>query len=233
LKRINYIAIVIVLAVFVLAQSGNAHGEILTTDQDQKLILIDPGHGGYDGGAEGGGAKEKNINLSISLLLKEELAKAGFDVIMTREKDEALKMEKSKFRTHKAEDLAARCKIKSDSNCDAFISIHMNTYTESQYFGGQVWYSRYPESRKLAEIIQGNFKKYIDDKNQRKAKPALDAYKMLRSVDTMPGVLVECGFLSNPEEAKKLNSTDYQKKIAESITKAIEEYFKSNKTPKS
>ena len=233
LKFKNYIIIITVSLIFLLMQFMKVDAEVLTTDQDQKLILIDPGHGGFDGGAEVNGVKEKNINLSISLLLKEELVKAGFDVMMTREKDEALRLDKSKFKTHKSEDLAARCKMKSDSNCDLFISIHMNMFTESQYYGGQVWYSRHPESRKLAELIQQDFKKYIDDKNQRLAKPALGAYKVLRSADTMPGVIVECGFLSNPGEAKKLKDRDYQKRIAESIAKSIEEYFKDKKVPKS
>lgn len=232
LKYKNYIIILIAAAILLSIKFMKVYAEVLP-DQDQKLILIDPGHGGFDGGAEVNGAKEKNINLSISLLLKEELVKNGFDVMMTREKDEALKLDKSKFKTHKAEDLAARCKMKSDSNCDAFISIHMNMFTESQYSGGQVWYSRHPESRKLAELIQDNFKRYIDDKNQRLAKPALDAYKVLRSVDTMPGVIVECGFLSNFDEAKKLKDADYQKKIADSIAKAITEYFKDSNTDKS
>ena len=215
------------VSVLIYANFMKVNAKVLTIGKDTKLILIDPGHGGYDGGAEANGVKEKNINLSISLLLKEELAKAGFKVMMTREKDEALKLNESKFKTHKAEDLAARCKIKNESNCDVFISIHMNIFTESQYSGGQVWYSRYPDSRKLAELIQGNFRKYIDDKNKRVAKPALDAYKMLRTDDNMPGVLVECGFLSNSEEAEKLNNKDYQKKVAESITKAIEQYFEN------
>ena len=213
------------VSVLSYANFMKVNAKVFTIGHDTKLILIDPGHGGYDGGAEVNGVKEKDINLNISLLLKEALVKAGFEVMMTREKDEALKLDNSKFKTRKSEDLAARCKIKSDSNCDVFISIHMNIFTESQYSGGQVWYSRYPESRKLAELIQGNFKKYIDDKNQRLAKPALDAYKMLRSADTMPGVIVECGFLSNPDEEKRLRNTDYQKNIAESIAKSIEEYF--------
>ncbi|MBC8059385.1 MAG: N-acetylmuramoyl-L-alanine amidase CwlD [Clostridiaceae bacterium] len=232
MKHKNYMVLILVLMLTILTKSTTVGAETSEENEGEKLILIDPGHGGYDGGADGNGVKEKNINLSISLLLKEELIKQGFDVMMTREKDEALKLDTVKFKTHKAEDLAARCKIKSESNCDLFISIHMNTYPESQYSGGQVWYSRNPESRKLADLIQRNFRKYIDDKNKRVAKPALDAFKMLRSVDTMPGVLVECGFISNPEEAGKLNNKDYQKSIAESITRAIMEYFENNKLPK-
>jgi len=210
-------------------KSISVKAEISSPSEDEKLILIDPGHGGYDGGAEVNGVKEKNLNLSIGLLLREELVKAGFDVMMTREKDEALKLGDFKFKTHKAEDLAARCKIKSDSCCDLFISIHMNIFTESQYSGGQVWYSRNPESRKIAELIQKDFKGYIDDKNQRQAKPALDAFKVLRSTDIMPGVLVECGFLSNPQEAERLADKDYQKKISVSIARSIAVYFKNKK----
>ena len=226
MKYKNHIIILAISVIFLFMQFRLVYAEVLPINQDKKLILIDPGHGGFDGGAEVNGVKEKSINLSISLLLKEELAKVGFDVIMTRERDEAVKLDKSKSKTRKSEDLAARCKMKNDSNCDAFISIHMNIFTESQYSGGQVWYSRYLRSQKLAELIQQNFKKYIDDKNQRLAKPALDGYKILRTSDTMPGVIVECGFLSNPHEAKNLNNKDYQKKIAQSIAKSIQDYFK-------
>jgi N-acetylmuramoyl-L-alanine amidase len=187
----------------------------------------DEGHGGFDGGAEVNGAKEKNINLSIAILLKEELIKLGYDVVMTREKDEALKLDKSKYKTSKGEDLAARCKMKVDSNCDMFISIHMNMFTESQYFGGQVWYSRYAGSKKLAELIQQGFKNDVDSKNKRIPKPALDSYKVLRTNDSMPSVIVECGFLSNAAEAERLKNVDYQKRIAVSISNSVTKFYKA------
>jgi len=223
----------LISAMIVISSMVKVNAKAILQKDEPKRILIDPGHGGFDGGAEANGVKEKTINLSISLLLKEELVKAGFDVMMTREKDETVRLDKSKFRTHKAEDMAARCKMKSESNCDMFISIHMNIFTESQYFGGQVWYSRYPESQKLAEIIQQNFKKHVDDKNKRLAKAGLDNFKVLRTSDNMPGVIVECGFLSNPSEGEKLSNKDYQKGIAVSITKSIEEYFKNKSEAKS
>lgn len=203
----------------------NTYGEELKENKDTELILLDPGHGGFDGGAEVNGIKEKEINLSIGLVLKEELVKSGYRVAMTREKDEAVKLDKSKHKTRKSEDLEARCKMKDESNCSMFISIHMNTFSESKYSGAQVWYSKNQESKIFASIIQKNFKEKIDSDNNRVEKAAMDSYKVLRCSDGIPAVIVECGFLSNPQEREKLNDECYQKKISETIAKAVNEYY--------
>ncbi|MFL0247579.1 N-acetylmuramoyl-L-alanine amidase CwlD [Candidatus Clostridium stratigraminis] len=197
---------------------------------EKKIILIDPGHGGYDGGAEGKtGIKEKNINLSISMKLKEMLKAEGFQVFMTREKDEALiDQRSSNYSTKKSQDLANRCKIKKEVNPDLFISIHQNHFPEGQYYGSQVWYSDFKESSVLAHLIQGNLIIDLDKNNKRVEKPARDNYKILRNNDTMPSVLVECGFLSNYNEELKLKSEDYQALIAKSLTRSIKTYLDEN-----
>lgn len=194
---------------------------------ESKLILIDPGHGGFDGGAEVDGIKEKDLNLQVSLLFKEELMKRGYKVILTRDKDEAIRLDDKHGKIRKGEDMAARCKMKMDSNCDMFISIHMNQFPESKYFGGQVWYSEYEKSKVLASIVQKNFKVKINEKNKRVEKSAGDHFKVLRCNDVVPALIVECGFLSNAEELRKLNSEEYQRKLAKMLTDSIDEYYKS------
>lgn len=194
--------------------------------KDKKTILIDPGHGGIDGGAESkSGTIEKDINLKISLNLKKVLEQNKFNVIMTREVDKGLYTENGSIRKKKIEDLNNRCKMKEESGCDLFISIHQNLFPESRYYGAQVWYSKNEESKKLAHIIQESFIMDFKDNNKRQEKPALDSYKILRSGKDVPSVIIECGFLSNPVEEQKLKNEEYQKKLAETIGKAILKFY--------
>lgn len=195
--------------------------------ETSKTILIDPGHGGIDGGAQAkDGTCEKDINLSISLKLKKYLESKKYKVIMTRQEDKGLYTESGKIRKKKLEDLQNRCKIKVNSNCDAFVSVHLNMFPESKYYGAQVWYGDNKESEKLAGIIQRNMIENLDKNNKRKEKPAKDSYKILRCGKDIPSVIVECGFLSNDAERQKLKDTSYQQKIAESLGKSLEEFFK-------
>lgn len=202
------------------------NSKIKVNDGRDMLILVDPGHGGIDGGAlSSKGTMEKDINLKISLKLKDLLQQQGYEVMLTREEDKGLYTDEGTIRKKKIEDLNNRCKIKKESNCDMFISIHLNMFPEAKYYGAQVWYSKNKDSERLAKIIQENFKLDLDSTNNRKEKPALDAYKVLRVSDNMPSVLVECGFLSNPVEEEKLKSDEYQNKIAEVITKSVKMYY--------
>ncbi|ERI95328.1 N-acetylmuramoyl-L-alanine amidase CwlD [Clostridiales bacterium oral taxon 876 str. F0540] len=209
----------------IIFSGSNVKAEINTKDT-KKTILIDAGHGGYDGGAEGKtGIKEKDINLQISLKLKEKLVKKGYNVIMIREGDNDLLNGSKKYSSKKAEDLSNRCKIKEKSDVDMFISIHQNHFPQGKYYGAQVWYSDFKESKLLAHIIQENFRIHLDKDNKRVEKPAKDNYKILRCNDKMPSVIVECGFLSNYEEELKLKDEKYQDKLTDSLTKSIEDYF--------
>ena len=195
---------------------------------DEKIILIDPGHGGMDGGAIAkDGTLEKNINLSISKILKKDLKKGKYKVKMTREKDKGLYSEnkKSRIRSKKIEDLNKRCELKKSTNCDMFLSIHLNMFPQSKYHGAQVWYSNNEESKKLAKLLQDNLREDLDKNNNRKEKSAGNSYKILRSNDSIPSVIIECGFLSNVTEREKLKDKEYQKKISKSIVKSINEYF--------
>lgn len=200
--------------------------------EDKKIILIDPGHGGMDGGAVAkDGTLEKEINLNISKILRDELQKKGYKVLVTREDDRGLYSEDKgkKTRQKKIEDLNKRCEIKKTSKCDMFMSIHLNMFDQTQYYGAQVWYSNNEDSKKLANILQNNLIEELDKNNKRKEKPAKNSYKILRNNDDMPSVIIECGFLSNPRELDKLKDIEYQKKISKAIIKSVDDYFNDEK----
>jgi N-acetylmuramoyl-L-alanine amidase len=197
-------------------------------EEDQrKIILIDPGHGGIDGGAASRkGTVEKDLNLKISLKLRDKLKEEGYVVLLTREEDKGLYNNTESVQKMKLEDLNNRCKIKRDSNCDVFISIHQNHFPQIKYYGAQVWYSRSDNSQRLGHIIQRNLRNDLSNGNQREEKCSGNDYKILRCYLNIPSVIVECGFLSNPREEVQLKDDNYQDIIAESLAKSINEYFK-------
>lgn len=198
----------------------------IETWQQQKVILLDPGHGGMDGGASSkDGLLEKNINLEIGLKTKELLENEGYKVLMTREEDKWLCTEGGTIRKRKLEDLESRYRMKNESGCDMFLSIHLNHFTQTKYYGAQVWYGDNDKSKSLARLLQKSFKENLDNNNERLEKPAKNSYRILKDSGNMPVVIAECGFLSNVEEAKKLNSKEYQQKIAEAMVEAINIYF--------
>lgn len=183
------------------------------------VVLIDPGHGGIDGGAKSKqGTIEKDINLAIALKLKESLEKDNYKVYMTREDDTQLDKKKVK-------DLTARCQMKEDTKCDIFISIHQNMFQQAKCFGAQVWYASNDESKVLAEEVQSSLKEKSEDNNKRVAKAAKEQYKILRDGYEGACILVECGFLSNYEEEQKLKTDEYQNKIVDGIKCGVDKYF--------
>lgn len=199
----------------------------VNAEENNKIIVIDPGHGGIDGGAKSeGGVIEKDINLSISLKTKDALESKGYKVIMTRSEDVGLYTEGKKVREKKIEDLGNRVKIKKENKCDAFISIHQNMFPQKNCKGAQVWSANNEPSQKLGKIIQQKFKEEVDQNNKREPKVAKKEYKILNDGYEGASVIVECGFLSNPEECELLGKEDYQNKIANTLANAIDEYFK-------
>ena len=199
----------------------------VNAEENNKVIVIDPGHGGIDGGAKSeNGVIEKDINLSISLKTKAALESKGYKVIMTRSEDVGLYTEGKKVREKKIEDLGNRVKIKKENKCDAFISIHQNMFPQKNCKGAQVWSANNEPSQKLGKIIQLKFKEEVDQNNKREAKVAKKEYKILNDGYEGASVIVECGFLSNPEECELLGKEDYQNKIANTLANAIDEYFK-------
>ena len=199
----------------------------VNAEENNKVIVIDPGHGGIDGGAKSeNGVIEKDINLSISLKTKAALESKGYKVIMTRSEDVGLYTEGKKVREKKIEDLGNRVKIKKENKCDASISIHQNMFPQKNCKGAQVWSANNEPSQKLGKIIQQKFKEEVDQNNKREAKVAKKEYKILNDGYEGASVIVECGFLSNPEECELLGKEDYQNKIANTLANAIDEYFK-------
>lgn len=192
-------------------------------DKGKGIILIDPGHGGVDGGAKGkSGTDEKNINLVISEKLKKSLEETGYKVYMTRENDKELS-------TIKRVDLETRCKMKRETNCDVFISIHQNKFNSEKCFGAQVWYASNTQSSALAISVQEALKNSTEDNNKRLAKAAGEQYKILRDGYDGASIIVECGFLSNYEEEQRLKSEEHQQKVVKGIVCGIEKYFEEKK----
>ncbi|MFH5914872.1 N-acetylmuramoyl-L-alanine amidase CwlD [Clostridium perfringens] len=223
MKKIMKIVSIMMLSFLVL----NISFLKVNAEENNKVIVIDPGHGGIDGGAKSeGGVIEKDINLSISLKTKAALESKGYKVIMTRSEDVGLYTEGKKVREKKIEDLGNRVKIKKENKCDAFISIHQNMFPQKNCKGAQVWSANNEPSQKLGKIIQQKFKEEVDQNNKREAKVAKKEYKILNDGYEGTSVIVECGFLSNPEECELLGKEDYQNKIANTLANAIDEYFK-------
>ncbi|MFU0833350.1 MAG: Germination-specific N-acetylmuramoyl-L-alanine amidase [Oscillospiraceae bacterium] len=191
-----------------------------------RTIVIDAGHGGEDGGASGStGTPEKEINLAIAKDLEQLLTVSGYQVVMTRTEDVAIG-DNSLNTVHerKVSDMHQRLKILEEQNNCIFISIHQNYFTQSQYHGTQVFYSiNHQGSKILAEHIKSQVIQLLQKDNKREIKPAGDSIYLLRE-SKVPAVLVECGFLSNPEEELKLKDPIYQHKIAFSIYSGILNY---------
>ena len=193
-----------------------------------KVIILDAGHGGIDPGSlsDDESILEKDINLQITLKLKELLESSGAIVFLTREEDVSLYEEGEGKTTREKynENLKNRKKIIKESDADMFISIHLNKFEQEKYYGAQTFYPEGDEnSKKMANYIQTELKRVVDNTNNRKIKSSNDLY--LLTENEIPSVLIECGFLSNKKEANLLTKTEYQDKIAWSIYVGIQQYF--------
>ncbi len=193
-------------------------------------IVIDPGHGGEDGGATGKlSTHEKDINLAIALKLERLLKISGFNVVMTRTTDTSINDDNlDTIKERKVSDIHNRLKIiEAQGNC-VFISIHQNHFTDSRYSGAQMFYStKNANSKELAESIKSRVVELLQPENTRETKPATSSIYLLWHTNT-PAVLVECGFLSNESEAAKLNDKVYQQQMAFAIYNGFLDYFHSS-----
>ena len=191
---------------------------IYTSSISTDFLLIDPGHGGFDGGAVAeDGTVEKHVNLKISLLLRDMLYICGIPVKMTRDTDVGLiDGTENTIRQKKVNDLQQRLALYNQAN--QVISIHQNLFSVPKYSGAQVFYSgNHPAGYMLADCIQQSIHARLQPKNHREIKQASDGIYLLRHTTT-PAVLVECGFLSNPEERQMLLTETYQQQMAFAIT---------------
>ncbi len=199
---------------------------VLNICEDEKIILIDPGHGGIDGGAKSkSGTIEKEINLQIACKLRDYLVDEGYKVYMTREEDTAVA-------ENKKADLRKRVSMKKETNCDIYVSIHQNMFSQPSCYGAQVWYASNEKSQNLGNCVQNSLKETISDKNKRVSKPAGQSYLILRDNYEGASIIVECGFLSNYEEELRLKSDDHQDMIVKGISKGINKYFEGGEEKK-
>lgn len=197
--------------------------------EENPPIVIDPGHGGEDGGAtDGGDAMEKEINLAISLKLKALLELSGSRVVMTRTEDVSIHDDHlGTVRERKSSDLHNRLKIVEEQGNCIFVSIHQNHFSDGKYSGAQMFYSTNNEaSKELAESIRERIVTMIQPENKRETKPATSSIYLLWNTK-VPAVLVECGFLSNQKEAEKLKDTAYQQKMAFAVYIGLLDYLNS------
>ena len=186
-----------------------------------KVIYIDPGHGGLDPGTIYKNIYEKDLNLQISKKLKKVLENDGAIVYLTRYSDYDLSTNNTIER--KKSDLNNRAKIINKSKADVYISIHLNSIKSSTWSGAQVFYDDVNKNNKsLANIMQKNLRENL--KTERKVKEISNM--LLNRKITIPGILIEVGFLSNPNERYLLQKSDYQYKICETIKKGIIEYLR-------
>ncbi|PLS10350.1 N-acetylmuramoyl-L-alanine amidase CwlD [Neobacillus cucumis] len=193
-----------------------------------KIILLDAGHGGPDGGAESGETLEKDIALEITKNVRDFLQQQGALVIMTREKDEDLADPDTRgYSRRKVEDLKKRLKMINHTDIDLFVSIHLNAIPSSRWSGAQTFYApHYKENARAAKFIQEELRRNLEN-TERKAKPINQVYILKNA--KKPGVLVEVGFLSNPRERSLLKKESYQEKVSASINNGILRYFTNEK----
>lgn len=189
-----------------------------------KVIALDAGHGGADGGAVGrNGLIEKDLNMAIALYLRDYLQEAGALVLLTREGDHDLALPDTKgYSKRKTEDLKKRAERVAQSKVDLAISIHMNSMPQSRWSGAQTFYSdANPNNERLAAIVQSALRDVLG--NTDRVAKKIDTLYLLKNF-TMPGVLIEVGFLSNPGEANLLADEQYQRKVAGAIYHGILRY---------
>ncbi|WP_431801968.1 N-acetylmuramoyl-L-alanine amidase CwlD [Halobacillus andaensis] len=193
-----------------------------------KVVVIDPGHGGPDAGASGSnGTEEKVITLNMSHYLRDYLQEAGAIVYLTREddrdlSDDPISTKYGSLSARKAEDIRNRIDIINDSDADLYVSMHLNASTSSGWRGAQTFFNPNKEdSKRLAKTVQDEIRDNLENTNRKPA--GLRNIYILKHADP-PGVLVEGGFLSNPQERELLESEDYQRKVAASIYRGILKY---------
>lgn len=195
---------------------------VSTGELNQQLIVVDAGHGGMDGGGVGvNDIIEKDLNLIIAKKLEQALKENGYQVVMTRTEDVSLHdAEKQTVREQKNSDLKKRAEIANRQNAGLFVSIHMNKFESSDVKGAQVFYKSDDKTgEQYAKNIMAELKK-IDPQNHRVEKP-LPNKNLTFSKLNIPGVLVECGFISNQEDAKKLQDDAYRTELVNAIIRGI------------
>ena len=230
-KRIITIFLMVFVSLFAFSfkiANNNMLNKEITTETvalpvTNRVIVIDAGHGTPDEGAESNnGVTEAEINLRIALKLQNLLEQSGAKVILTRSNETAIyDIDKKTLREKKVSDIHNRVKIGNESSADIFVSIHLNKIPQNQYWGWQCFYNQ--NEKILAENLQNNLNEAIQKETKRIAMK-LDTVYIMKNVE-IPISIVECGFLSNEEEEKRLQEDDYQNRLAWGIYNGIMDYF--------
>ena len=230
-KRILIIFSIIFISIYVSVLEINYRNDLKVVETvsvpvSNKVIVVDAGHGTPDEGAESSnGTTEAEINLKIALKLQKLLEQSGTTVILTRSDENGIYESNSdSIREKKISDMHNRVKIGNESGADIFVSIHLNKINESQYDGWQTFYKKGSEESKfLAEYIQESLNNSMQRENNR-IPAMLNSIYLMKNIE-IPICLVECGFLSNPEEEQLLLTDEYQEQLAWGIFNGINDYF--------
>ncbi len=219
---------VLCFSTILCANISNVEKTLLTsgTPATEKVIVLDAGHGKPDEGAESkNGTTEEKTNLEIVLKIQKLLEESGATVILTRSDENAIyDLDKETLREKKVSDIKNRVKIGNESQADIFVSIHLNKGDSSNYNGWQTFYKKNDENgKKLATLIQDELKETINIPNNRVAHE-IDNIYLIENVE-IPITIVECGFISNPQEEQKLLTDEYQNQLAWGIYNGILKYF--------
>lgn len=231
LVKLAPIYTIILVFIVILGFLGNKAVTVMTENAgvtDRVSVIIDAGHGGVDTGATScTGVMESNINLEIALRLRDLLHLMGYQTKMIRTTDISIHTEGSAtIAAKKISDLKNRVQIVNETENAILISIHQNHFPVEKYRGAQVFYNRVGGSESLAKLLQNNFVMTINPDSNRKVKRA-DGVYLMQNIQT-PGILVECGFLSNSEEESLLRDDAYQKKLCSVIAASLSTFLKEN-----
>jgi len=222
-----YLYVVICVLLFALAISNTA--TYVNSEQQLKnhmIIVIDPGHGGMDGGTVScTGVNESKLNLEISLRLNDLMRLLGYETAMTRRTDDSVSTEGNTIREQKRSDLRQRVETVNHYENAFLISVHQNFFTQSQYSGPQVFYADTSTSDHAADLFQQNLNRILAPNSRRTCKNASGIY-LMENIQ-QPGILVECGFLSNPSEEALLRDGEYQKKVCAVLAASAADYVEN------
>ena len=219
-----FMACLLLVSFYFLSRQAAQVSVITKNREKSQVIAVDPGHGGTDPGMIGvDGLEEKGISLEISMKLSELLKEKGYRVVMTRKEDKGLSDPSASNK--KAQDMQRRIAFLEEANPVLTVSIHQNSFSDQNVRGPQVfYYENSVEGKNLAEKIQESMNKSLAPKRPRMIKANTSYYLLKRSKGTL--VIVECGFLTNSEEAELLKTETYQQKAAEAIAEGIDDYLK-------
>lgn len=229
LRRGKYAFVMIILctAIILLCHGGSWVVSVFslhTIREHQYKIIVDPGHGGMDGGATScTGKLESSFNLEIAMRLRDLCHLLGYQTRMTRTTDTSIHTQGQTIAAQKLSDLKERVRIANEMPNSVLISIHQNIFSDSKYSGAQVFYGTADGSKLLAESLQSAFVTSLNPGSKRMAKEA-DGIYLMEQIQ-VPGILVECGFLSNPTEEAKLRTAEYQKKLCCVIVASVADFI--------